>query len=625
MKPDLFIYEIQLSKRPSQGDIMPKWLLLLQKLCCFMMVVAFFSVVFSVNVKAEFTHAIAMRGEVKYPKDFTHFDYVNPNAPQTGKMRFGASGSFDTLNPFAIKGRVPSALKWTNFIFEPLMVRGYDESFSLYAHIAQAVELAEDRRYIRFLIHPSAIFSDGHPLTVDDVAFSFEKLKAEGRPGHRSHYSKVTHYDIKDNVISFYFNEGENAEAPLLMANMPILPKHIYENVDLTEASLSIPIGSGPYIISDMNIGDDITFTRNSNYWANGLNSVKGFYNFEEIRYDYFRDATAITEAMKVGDIAFRLESDPQNWKHALNFPAGQAGKVKKSSFTLKLPKPYEAMVMNSRRSPFDNKHARKAFFLLFDAPKVNQNLYDNIFSRSITLFHGSALSPLTIPLSEGEKDLLGEKGIALLEEEAQSGAFTSYQAKLSRRKRMRMALALLQKAGYHLDKGKMIDTQGKPLEVEFIINSTAMEAVLLNYQDMLNAVGIALSIRQLDSAQYTKRKRAFNYDMIINSWYFSLSPGNEQSLYWTSEAAKTPDSRNYMGVQEPVIDDIVNVIATTLDEQKLTDATRSLARLFASGYYTIPLYHAPEQWVLHWDYLHMPKTASWYGSLAETWWYEQQ
>ncbi len=588
----------------------------------------FITLLFSLNfifiktALSDVTHAISMRGDPKYAATYSNFDYVNPNAPQGGEAKYGASGSFDSLNRFSVKGRVPGSLKWTNFIFEPLLVRSYDEPFSLYGHIAQKIDMAADRTSITFFIHPKARFSDGKALTVNDVEFSFNKLKEQGLPGHRKHYATVTTYNVDQtqNSITFNFEPDGNPEAPLLMGNLPILPKHIYEDKDLNASSLDIPVGSGPYVIDEMTPGDFITFKKNPDYWAQNMPSVRGFYNIGTIRYDYYRDATAVSEAFRAGNIAFRRESDPEKWKNALDFPGGKNRLVKKSEFEMKLPKPYKAIVLNTRKAPFDNRNVRKAMAILFDSESINELFYASEFSRTEAIFYGSILSPIGKKASEAEEKLL----LNPLEDKIMEGDFALFDKNIKFRTRIRAALKLLKEEGWQVKDGALThQNSGQPFAVEFLVRSAETERIALAYQSMLKRAGITLNITQSDSAQYTKRKQNFDYDIILNTWYFSLSPGAEQGLYWTTTAADTPGTRNYMGLKDPQIDNIVKYIENAASYDDLTTGVQALSRSIANSYATIPLFHVPKQWVAHWDYLHMHPTPSWYGSIAETWWIE--
>ena len=370
-----------------------------------------------------------------------------------------------------------------------------------------------------------------------------------------------------------------------------------------------------------MEPGAHITFAKNPNYWANGNASVKGFYNIGEIRYDYYRDATAITEAFRAGDIAFRTETEPNKWQDALNFPAGEEGLILKSEFEMKLPKPYNAIVFNTRRAPFDNRQIRKALFMLFDSNEVNELFYASQFNRTQSIFFGSVLSPVNISANDAELALLNND----LDENFINGQFTLYEEGTRFRSRMRDALKIFKAEGWEIKDGILTElATNKPMEFEFLVRSAQTERIALAYQNMLKKVGVTLNISQVDSAQYTKRKQSFDYDLVTNTWYFSLSPGAEQGLYWTTTAADTEGSRNYMGLKDSQIDEIILYIEQAKSYEDLTTGVRALSRSIGNSYTTIPLFHAPKQWVTHWNYMKMHSQPSWYGSIAETWWVEE-
>ncbi len=586
--------------------------------------VAIAAVVALNGAKAEPMHGIAMHGEPAYPADFTHFSYVNPDAPKGGAITVATLGSFDSLNPFIVKGTAPIALRVNNYVFERLLARSFDEPFALYGLLAESVETPEDRSFVRFTLRPEAKFSDGQPVTVDDVIFSLETLRAEGRPNYRSSYAKVARIEREgERTVVFHFDDSGDREIPLIMGLMPILPKHIYGDGRITEASLDVPIGSGPYLVDSVDPGASVTFKLDDDYWGKDLAVNRGHYNFETLKIEYYRDNNTMFEAFKKGLYQFHNEGDPTRWSTGYDFPAANDGRVVKETFKTGLPKGMGALVFNTRRPVFSDIRVRQALIRLFDFEWINKNLYYSLFARTQSYFHGSSLSSHGVPANELERQMLGDT-IDDLPEDIVDGSFALPKTDGSGRNRraLRAALALFEEAGYTLQDGKLVKSEtGDPFTFEILVSSRDQERLALSYSKSLERAGIDVSIRLVDAAQYQQRRQTYDYDMIENRWYLSLSPGNEQNFYWGSDAAATDGTRNYMGVSDPVIDRLIEAMVAARSREELEAATRALDRKLMAGAYLIPLFHTPEQWVARWTTVSRPDKASLYGTFMETWW----
>lgn len=566
-------------------------------------------------------HAIAMHGSPLYKPGFSHFSYADPDAPKGGTLKLAAIGSFDSVNPMIVRGT--AGLGAREHVFESLMARSYDEPFSLYGLIAESIETPDDRSWVAFTLRPEAKFSDGTPITVEDVIFSIETLREKGRPNHRYYYSKVEKIERPDaRTIKLIFGEERDREMPLIMGLMPILPKHIYEGKDFEKTTLEPMVGSGPYVMSEIKPGTRITYKRDPDYWGKDLAVNRGLNNPDEIVYDYFRDTNASFEAFKAGLYDARPESDPARWVAGFDFTAVQKGDVRKLAFKPQTPSGMRAFVFNTRRPVFQEKKVREALIYAFDFEWVNKNLFYGAYERVQSYYDGSELSSHGRPASEKEKALLAPYMDAVDPAILANG----YQAPVSdgsgrNRENRRKAIMLLQDAGWTLQDGQMKNAAGEPLSFEILVSSPDDERLALNYAQSLKGIGVAANVRNVDSTQYEQRRQTYDFDMILNFWYASLSPGNEQSFYWGSEAARTDGSRNYMGAENPAIDAMIEAVLAARSREDFVAAIRALDRVLLSGYYVVPLYYQPEQWVALWDKVKVPEKTSLYGYRSDAWW----
>jgi|SRR5581483_7301690 len=571
---------------------------------------------------AEPVHAIAMHGTPKHAPGFTHFPYVNPSAPKGGRLLLGQLGTYDSLNPFIIKGVAPGNLR--DYVYESLMTRSGDEPFTLYGLIAESVELPEDRSAVTFHLRPEARFSDGTPVTPEDVLFSHAILKDKGWPYHRSHYGKVAAAEkTGPHSVRFTFAAAGDREIPLIIALMPILPRHRIDPEAFERTTLEPPVGSGPYVVARVDAGRSLTYRRNPDWWARDLGVSRGRFNFDEIRVDYFRDASSLFEAFKAGEIDFRAEDEPGRWTEGYQFPGVADGRVIKREFDTRLPSGMSALVFNTRRPMFQDPRVRQAFIHLFDAEWIDRNLFNGIYKRTQSFFERSDLSSSGRPADARERALLAPF-LQYVKPEVLDGTFRlpATDGSGDNRASLQAAYKLLREAGYELNGGHLVK-DGKPLALEFLAQTRQQERLMLSYARTLERLGITLRIRQVDTPQYWSRLKSFDFDMIQWNWSASLSPGNEQINRWSSKSADIEGSLNYPGVKNPAADAMIEALLAAITAEEFTSAVRAFDRVLMSGDYVIPLFYMPKVWVAHWSYLHFPDVPPLAGYDLDTWWSE--
>ena len=560
------------------------------------------------------THAMAMHGMPLHGPDFEHFDYVNPEAPKGGELRFGVLGSFDSVNPLIVRG---TPVWWVRgLVWESLATRGRDEAFTLYGLLASDIIMPEDRSFVTFTVDERARFSDGEPVDVDDVIFSMELLREHGRPSQRRAYDQITEVErIDDRSVTFHLGDGSNRELPLLLGLMPILPQHTTTIEVFTETSLEPPIGSGPYRLARVDQGRLAVFERDPDYWGAEKAVNVGQYNVDTLIYEYFRDQTALFESFAGGGVDVYAEGDPVDWLNAYDFPAAQSGDIVQSELSDGRPKAPSGYVFNTRRALFADIRVRQALTLLFDFEWINQTIFAGQYERTQGYFHGSELSAIGRPASEAELTVLGDHVDAVLPE-VLDGSWTTVTSDGSGRDRanVRAALTLLQEAGWRLDGRTLVNEAGDPFTFELLTADSSAERVALAYAQTLQLAGIGMNVRIIDSAQFEERRRVFDFDMIPYVWYQSLSPGNEQYNRFGPSTADQEGSWNMAGVTEPGVTAAIDAIVSAVEREDLVSAARALDRLLISGSYIVPHYHAPAQWIAHGRQVHFPETNSVWG-----------
>ena len=558
-------------------------------------------------VQAQPQHGLAMHGTLKYPGDFTHFDYVNPNAPKGGELRLADQGPFDSLNPFITKGQPPDGAALP---FDTLMDSAADEPFSEYGLIAETVETPPDRAWVIFTLRKQARWHDGQPITADDVIFSLETLRTKGAPHYRFYYAGVDKTEkLGERRIKFSFKPGDNRELPLILGQLPILPKHYWQGKTFDETTLVPPLGSGPYRVGKFEPGRFITYERVADYWAKDMPTQKGRYNFDRIRYDVYRDATVALEALKAGEYDLRLENESKKWATGYSdWDAIKTGKAVLREFRHGMPSGMQGYAFNLRRPLFADIRVREALALAFDFEWANRNLFYGQYARTNSYFDNSELAAKGLP-SADELALL-EPLRAQLPPQVFSQEYQSPPTApdLGIRPNLRRAVALLEQAGWQVVDGKLQDAGGQPFRFEILLNSPAFERITLPFARNLKRLGIDASVRTVDPTQYVNRVREFDFDMIVMSWGQSLSPGNEQSMYWSSEAAEQPGSRNVGGIRNPAIDTLIDKVIAAPGRRELVAATRALDRVLLWNWYVIPQWHSPVIRVALWDKFGQPE-----------------
>ena len=573
---------------------------------------------------AEPRHAIAMHGAPALPEGFTRLPYADPAAPKGGRLVQGVLGTFDSLNPLIVKGIAPPSIR--GYVIESLMARGYDEPFTLYGLIARAIETDAQRSYVTFHLDPAAKFSDGKPVTAEDIIFSWQLLRDKGRPNHRTYYAKVAKAEaLGEQAVRFDLSGSDDRELALILGLMPVLAKHAVKPETFEETSFQAPLGTGPYIVGEVDPGKSVTLKRNPDYWGRDLAINRGLWNFDEVRFDYYREANTHLEAFKRGLYDLRNEHDPGRWQTAYDFAAVREGRVLKEALPTGVPKASSYFVFNTRRAVFSDIRVREAISLLFDFEWINHGYFFDLYQRSASYFDGSELSSHGRPADQREKALLAPFAEAV-RADVLDGTWSPPVSDGSGRDRvtLKRALDLFAAAGYELRGTALVERKsGRPLTFEILVTARDEERLALLFSQSLKRAGIAARVRMVDAVQYEGRRLIYDFDMIQNRWDQSLSPGNEQAFYWGSAAADQPGTRNYMGVKSPAVDAMIAALLKAEDRGDFVAAVRALDRVLISGFYVIPLFYLPAQWVARWTTVGRPATTSLYGYLPETWWRE--
>lgn len=537
-------------------------------------------------------------------------------------MTWGILGTFDSLNPFIVRGLAVQQMR--SYVVESLLARGNDEPFTLYGLLARTVETDDERSFVTFRLDPRARFSDGKQVTAEDVLFSWQLLRDHGRPNHRQYYAKVAKAWATDPLtVRFDLTGANDRELPLILGLMPVLPKHAVDVAAFEETTLTAPVGSGPYRVTAVKPGASVTLTRNPDYWGRDLAINRGLYNFDEIRLDYFREANGQFEAFKRGLYDFRIEHEPLRWHDGYDFPAARSGEVMRDTAKPGVPQPSEFLVFNTRRPIFADIRVRQALTLLFDFELVNRNYFFGLYSRAAGYFAGSDLSAYGRPADARERELL-KPFAARIPPDIMDGSYRLPVTDGSGRDRttLRAALKLLSEAGYDLDGTVLRNRATKaPFTFEIMVSTRDQERIALAFQRDLKRAGIEPTVRSVDPVQFDQRRRAYEFDMIQNRWDQSLSPGNEQYFYWGSAAADNPGTRNYMGARDPAVDAMIAALLEAREHTDFVPAVRALDRALIAGFYTIPLFNVSEQWIARWNRIERPKATSLSGYLPETWW----
>lgn len=564
--------------------------------------------------------AITLYGEQpKYSAHFDHFAYTNPQAPKGGTLKLSAFGSYDSLNPFIERGNPASYL---NLLYDTLTIRSLDEPNTVYGLVAEKIEKAPDASWVRFYLRKKAKFNDGHPVTAADVVFTFNILKEQGSPFYRQYYADVKQViaESKHQVL-FIFKESNNRELPMIVGELPVLPKHWWQNKKFTATNLILPLGSGPYRISQIKAGSTVCFERVKNWWAKDLPVVKGFYNFDIITVDYFRDMSVALEAFKAGQFDFNLEYSAKDWATGYNGPALKAGKIIKKELDNHNIATIQGFIFNIRRPVFQDKKVRHAISLLFDFEWSNRQLFYNSYKRLSSYFENSDLAAHGLP-SKGELAIL-EPLRDKIPVEVFDKVFTAPMSDGSGiiREQQRKAYQILHEAGYSIKNGKMINKEGKQLKFEFLLAQANLERVVLPFRANLAEIGIDMEVRRVDVVQFVNRLRSRDYDMIPFGWSQSNSPGHEQRSYWSSTSADQPSSMNVIGIKDPAVDILIEQLIKADSRENLILHARALDRLLQWGYYLVWNYYTDKYRIAYWNKFGQPTLAPKYDIGLFTWW----
>ncbi len=566
-------------------------------------------------------HAIAMHGTPKYPPGFRHFDYVNPNAPKGGTLRIALQGTFDSFNPFIPKGNAGAGSA-----FESLLTSSADEPFTEYGLIAESIEVPPDRSWAIFTLRPQARWHDGKPITVEDVIWSLETLKTKGQPFFRFYYGGVAKAEqVGARRVKFSFSERGNRELPLIVGQLPILPKHYWKSRDFESTTLEPPLGSGPYRVADFEAGRYVVTERVNDYWGKDLPVNVGQNNFDRIRYDYYRDDTVIRQALKAGEIDFRLENQAKAWALDYDVPAVARGLLKKEEIRHFSPTGMQAFVYNTRRDLFSDRKVREALAYAFDFEWTNRNLFFGQYARTESYFSNSELAATGLPEGRELNMLNRYRGRIPDEIFVQPYQAPSTDGSGWPRQNLKSAFALLDEAGWVVRDLQLVNKRtGQPFSFEILLVSPAFERIVLPFVRNLKRLGIDARVRLVDQSQYINRIRSFDFDMIVSGWGASESPGNEQRSYWTSAAASSPAASNYAGVSDPVIDELVELLIAAPDRESLVARARALDRVLLFGYYVIPQWHLRMQRILYWDKFSRPDVTPRTGTAIDYWWFDE-
>jgi len=564
-------------------------------------------------------HGLSIHGDLKYGPGFPHFAYVDPAAPRGGDVRLAATGTFDNLNPFILKG-VPAAGITTTF--DTLTVNAADEPSSEYGLVAETIETPPDRSWVAFTIRTAARFHDGSPMTVEDVIWTFDTLRTKGHPLYRSYYGAVASVEkTGPRTVRFTFKPGDNRELPVIVGQLPVLSKAYWGGRDFTKTTLEAPLGSGAYRVDALEPGRSITYRRVRDYWAAALPVNVGRDNFDTIRYDYYRDGTVALEAFKAGAYDFRPEDSAKNWARGYDVPAVRDGRIRKELIPNEVPTGMQGFVYNTRRPIFRDPRVRAALAAAFDFEWSNAHLFYGAYTRTRSYFSNSELASRGLP-GEAERAVLAPFRARVPDE-----VFTrEYRPPSTEpgglRPNLIGALGLLKQAGWVVRDMRLVNAEtGEPLTFEVLIDDPNWERITLPFVKNLQRFGVAARVRTVDSAQYEYRLKQFDFDMTVAVFPQSLSPGNEQVDYWASVAADTPGSRNLAGVRDPVVDRLIEQLIAAPDRAALVARTRALDRVLLWGHYVIPHWHITAFRVAYWNRFGRPTTSPKYGLGFDTWW----
>ncbi|TDH63460.1 ABC transporter substrate-binding protein [Dankookia rubra] len=569
------------------------------------------------------THALSLLGEPALPADFTHWPWVNPKAPKGGELVLAALGSFDSFNPFILRGTPAVGI---GRVWDTLLRDSDDEASTEYVHLAQRIDLPADQRWVAFELNPAAKWHDGRPVTAEDVVWTFDTLRTQGRPTYRSYYADVAEAVAEGpRRVVFRFRNNENRELPLILGQLTVLPKHWWEGRDFGKPLQEIPLGSGPYRLERFESGRSLVYRRVEDYWGRDLPTMRGTANAGTIRYEYFRDPTVALEAFKAGQIDFRTENIAKEWATAYDFPAVRKGLVKRDEIRHERPTGMQAFAVNLRRPLFQDARVRRALIEVFDFEWMNANLFYGSYTRTTSYFSNSELASSGLPQGR-ELEILeqyrGRVPDRLFTEEYR---LPVTDGSGNNREGLRRALDLLRQAGWVVKDRKLVNARGEPFAFEILLNGPSFERIALPYMQVLQRLGMEPRVRTIDPAQYEVRTDAFDFDMTVGGVGQSLSPGNEQRDFWTCAEAQKQGSQNLSGICDPVVDALVELLIAAPDRAELIARTRALDRVLLWHDFMIPQWHSRTFRVAYWDKLGRPERNPRYNLAIDSWWIEPE
>lgn len=574
----------------------------------------------SAQTGSKVMHAIAMHGEPKYGPEFKHFDFVNPEAPKGGEIKLFAIGTFDNFNGFIIKGT--PAIGSGN-IYDALMTGSADEPFSEYGLLAQSIEMPDDRSWVAFELRPEARWHDGAPVTVEDVIFSFDTLKAKGDPFYRVYYASVLKAEkTGDHKVTFTFDGKPNRELPLIMGQLAILPKHYWEGRDFETPSLDVPLGSGPYKIGKFEPGRSITYERVPDYWGKDLPIYVGRNNWDRIRYEYYRDQLVAFEAFKAGNYDYRAESSAKIWATGYDIPQVQDGRIVKEMLPDESTQGMQAYIFNTRRELFQDPRVRRALAYAFDFEWTNKTLFYGQYTRTKSYWAGGELASRGMP--QGEELEILERYRGRVPDEVYTAEYVppASDGSGNNRANLRTGLNILKEAGWEIKDGVATNKQnGKQLTFEFLLNDPLFERITQPVIQNLERLGAKATIRTVDPAQYQNRITEFDFDVIVGTFGQSESPGNEQREFWNSSSAEVKGSRNVIGIKDPVVDELIELVIGAETRESLVARTRALDRVLLWSHYVIPQWHLPADRIAYWNKFSRPERKPRFGIGLDSWW----
>lgn len=570
-----------------------------------------------------------MYGTPALPPDFVSLPYANPNAPKGGRVVFGNTGGFDSLNPFVQKGTAPWQMRFWGY--ESLMGRSWDEPFTLYGLLAESIRTADDRSWVEFTLREEARFADGSPVTVEDVIWSYETLGTSGHLRYRTLWTQIESIEQSGPRSVRIRFAGDNRELALIAGLRPILKKAQYDDVAFTDAPMMAPIGTGPYLVGDFEPGRYVQFKRNPDYWGADLPLRRGTANFDEMRIDFFGDGTVLFEAFKAGELTAIREFNADSWDRQYGFPAVQRGDIVKSEIPHQRPSGMTGLVMNTRRAPLDDWRVREALLLAFNFEYINETVTGGVQPRITSYFSNSTLGMRSGPAEGQVKDLLVPFSADLLPGTLDGYALPVGDGTKRNRKNLRQAAALLEDAGWTVQEGVLRNTEGQPLSLSVLLRQgdTEMKTVIEIYARALERLGIKMATETVDNAQFVARQAEYDFDLTRFRRDLSLSPGNEQRLYWGRSGVEQPGSRNLMGVDSPAVEAMIDTMLATDDADTFTAAVQALDRVLTAGRYVIPIWQFDKGRIAHVKELRYPDRLPLYGDrvgfMPEVWWYEEQ